>query len=228
MEGPHNSHDALTKLVELSVRPSGLLMQKEFITPEQEAEVLDIFQHSLEWPKGSGRLSLHWGYTFSYKTFGIDLETPFKPFPEWLIPLLPTSEGRPPDQVCLQQYAPGTGIPPHTDTHSVFDQLYALSLGAPVMMQFKYPETGEFTDVDLVPRSLIKMSGDSRYHWTHAIRGRKTDVLPDGTVRPREMRWSMTYRWLREGGVCECGDEKQCDTAQSRKGVDREYRWKSK
>ena len=227
MEEDDDTAAIMAKLIELPIRPSGLLMQKDFITAEQEAEVLDIFQNSLQWPTGSGRLSLHWGYTFSYKTFGIDEDIPFKTFPDWMGPLLPTSEGRPPDQVCLQRYAPGTGIPPHTDTHSVFDQLYALSLGAPVIMHFKDPSTGESTDVDLVPRSMIKMSGDSRLHWTHGIRGRKNDTLPDGTVRPREMRWSLTYRWLRESGVCECGDEKQCDTAQSRKGVEREYRWKA-
>ncbi|KAI5461451.1 hypothetical protein BGZ63DRAFT_355730 [Mariannaea sp. PMI_226] len=211
---------------EVPIRPSGVLMQKDFITPEHEAEVLQIFKTQLKWPDRSGRLSLHYGYTFSYKTFGIDEETPFKPFPEWLVPLLPTTEGRPPDQVCLQHYAPGTGIPPHVDTHSAFDQLYALSLGAPLMMQFRDEETKEKVEVDLLPRSLMQMSGDSRLHWTHAIKSRKTDTLPDGSVRPRGDRWSLTYRWLRPGAVCECGNEKLCDTAQRRAGKDREYRWK--
>ncbi|RSL48641.1 hypothetical protein CEP54_012811 [Fusarium duplospermum] len=211
---------------ELPIKPSGILMQKDFITPEHEAKLVHIFQHELDWPERSGRLSLHWGYTFSYKTFGIDEDIPFKPFPDWLVPLLPTTEGRPPDQVCLQHYAPGTGIPPHVDTHGAFDQLYALSLGSPLFMQFLDKETGEKTEVDLLPRSMIQMSGDSRLHWTHGIKSRKTDTLPDGTVRPRQDRWSLTYRWLREGGECECGNEKLCDTAQRRKGVEREYRWK--
>lgn len=201
-------------------------MQTDFITPEYETRVINIFENELEWPKSSGRRSLHWGYTFSYKTFGIDLDIPFKPFPDWLIPLLPTTEGRPPDQVCLQHYAPGTGIPPHVDTHSAFDQLYALSLGAPVMMQFHDKATGEKADVDLVPRSMLQMSGDSRLHWTHAIRARKTDPLPDGTIRLRKDRWSFTYRWLRDGAMCDCGNEKLCDTAQRKVGTEREYRWK--
>lgn len=212
---------------ELPIQPSGLLMQTDFITSAAEAELLHIFRHELEWPAGSKRLSLHYGYTFSYKTFGIDEDIPFKEFPPWLVPLLPLTEGRRPDQVCLQYYPPGSGIPPHVDTHSVYDQLYALSLGAPVMMQFRDGESGEKIDLDLLPRSMMQMSGDSRLHWTHGIRARKTDLLPDETVRPRGDRWSITYRWLREPAVCECGNEKLCDTARKRQGREREYRWKS-
>ncbi|KAI6766061.1 hypothetical protein HG530_007131 [Fusarium avenaceum] len=138
---------------ELPIKPSGILMHQEFITPEHEAKLIHIFENELEWPTRPGRLSLHYGYSFSYKTFGIDEETPFKSFPDWLEPLLPTTEGRPPDQVCLQQYAPGTGIPPHVDTHGPFDQLYSLSLGSPLFMQFANKETGEKIEIDLLPRS---------------------------------------------------------------------------
>ncbi|KAM0330113.1 hypothetical protein ACHAQA_004285 [Verticillium albo-atrum] len=211
---------------ELSLLPSGIWMQLDFITPEHEATLINIFQTQLTWPDRRGRLSLHYGYTFSYKTFGIDEDTPYKPFPDWLVPLLPTTEARPPDQVCLQYYAPGTGIPPHVDTHSAFDQLYALSLGAPVVMQFRDGATGERTDVDLLPRSMMEMRGDARLHWTHGIKSRKNDPTVDGGMRPREGRWSLTYRWLRDGAVCECGNAKLCDTAQRRLGIEREYRWK--
>ncbi|KAF5612510.1 Alkylated DNA repair alkB like 8 [Fusarium sp. NRRL 25303] len=214
------------RMEELPIKPSGIFMQQNFITPEHEQKLIHIFENELEWPVRGGRLSLHYGYTFSYKTFGIDEETPFKPFPDWLVPLLPTTEGRPPDQVCLQQYAPGTGIPPHVDTHGPFDQLYSLSLGSPLFMQFANKETGEKIEVDLLPRSMMQMSGDSRLHWTHGIKSRKTDTLSDGTIRLRKIRWSLTYRWLREGAECECGNEKLCDTAQRRKGIEREYRWK--
>ncbi|TPX16520.1 uncharacterized protein E0L32_003814 [Thyridium curvatum] len=215
---------------ELPIRPAGILMQEEFITPEHEAELIRIFQNELEWPARSGRLSLHYGYTFSYKTFGVDTETPYKPFPDWLRALLPPAEPAPPDQVCLQHYPPGAGIPPHVDTHGAYDQLYALSLGAPVPMQFRGGEGhAETVDVELPPRSMVRLSGDARLHWTHSIRARKTDPLPGGGggVRPRGHRWSITYRWIREGGECECGNERLCDTAQKRKGIEKEYRWKA-
>ncbi|KAM3478399.1 hypothetical protein MY8738_005998 [Beauveria namnaoensis] len=245
----------------LDTEPAGLFVYKDFISKEHEETILQILCDQLDWPDRKGRRSLHYGYTFSYKTFAIDTDVPHAPFPDWLLPLLPADEGRPPDQVCVQHYPPGTGIPPHADTHSAFDQLYSLSLGSPVLMQFCRPgdggggggggggddggaARGEATkvDVDLAPRSMMRMSGDARLHWTHGIRARKTDTLveeafdDDGeeqkktsavVVRPRRDRWSITYRWLREGGVCECGDERLCDTAQRRMGVEREYRWKA-
>jgi alkylated DNA repair dioxygenase AlkB len=224
-------------------QPQGIKFQPDFITPSHEAVLLRIFRHELVWPeskKPGTRLSLHYGYTFDYKTFGVDPDIPYKPFPDWLVPLIPEikegekeeEEGgrRWPDQVCLQYYPPGAGIPPHVDTHSAYDQLYALSLGSGVVMQFRRQGEGEgereTVDIDLPPRSMMQMSGDSRLHWEHGIKKRKKDVLPDGTVRMRAERWSITYRWLREGGECECGDVRLCDTAQRRAGVEREYRWK--
>ncbi|KAI1175555.1 hypothetical protein F4777DRAFT_322430 [Nemania sp. FL0916] len=269
---------------DLPTIPHGLRLQPDFITPAHEAQLLHIFQHELEWPeakKPGTRLSLHYGYTFDYKTFGIDPDIPYRPFPDWLRPLIPyvggegqgevdgeldeegrdKRKGRDPDQVCLQHYPPGAGIPPHVDTHSAYDELFALSLGSPVIMRFRRtrdppsptpspsppsatttkdkdtvmaepkpekeaPER-EFVDIDLPPRSMMQMSGDARLHWEHGIAKRKKDVLADGTtVRARGDRWSITYRWLRAGGVCECGNERLCDTAQMRRGVEREYRWK--
>ncbi|KAI1323530.1 hypothetical protein F5Y16DRAFT_335740 [Xylariaceae sp. FL0255] len=243
---------------EVPTEPQGLYFQKEFITPAHEAELIHIFQHELTWPAsknpgggGGARLSLHYGYTFDYKTFGVDPDIPYKPFPSWLEPLIPKTEGRPPEQVCLQWYPPGAGIPPHVDTHSAYDQLYALSLGSAVVMQFRRPvetldpkserskggETKQLdggddverkkVDVDLPPRSMMQMSGDSRLHWEHGIKKRKNDTLADGTIRPRADRWSITYRWLREGGECECGNKRLCDTAQKKAGIEREYRWKN-
>ncbi|KAK1997323.1 2OG-Fe(II) oxygenase superfamily protein [Colletotrichum falcatum] len=216
---------------ELPIQPAGIFWQDGFITAEHEEKLIHIFRNELTWPDRSGRLSLHYGYTFDYKTFGVDPDIPFTPFPDWLVPLIPAREGRPPDQVCLQHYPPGAGIPPHVDTHSAYDQLYALSLGSPVMMQFTRPaasdgEQGDTTEVDLTPRSMLQMSGDARLHWKHGIRKRKTDTLPDGTVRRRGDRWSITYRWIRDPAVCECADAKLCDTAQRRLGIEKEYRWK--
>lgn len=207
---------------ELPIRPHGLLFQTDFITPSHESTLLETFHRTLLPTHANGnsntksRISFHYGYTFDYKTFNIDPNIPYKPFPTWLQPLIPTTEPRPPDQVCLQYYPPGAGIPPHVDAHGPYDQLYALSLGAPAVMQFRRGD--ERVDVDLAPRSLMAFTGDSRLHWTHGIRKRKTDVLGDGSVRARGERWSLTYRWLREG-ECRCGDLALCDDAQRREGI---------
>ncbi|KAE8149065.1 hypothetical protein BDV25DRAFT_168065 [Aspergillus avenaceus] len=208
-----------TQLKELPIEPRGLLWQENFIDPDHEQHLITIFKE-LQWPDRSGRLSVHYGYTFDYKTFGVDPEVPYKEFPDWLKPLIPTTESRPPDQVCLQYYPPGAGIPPHVDAHK-FDQLYALSLGAPVLMQLRKGD--QITNIDLSPGSLMQFTGDARLHWSHGIKKRKTDVLADGTVRPRADRWSLTYRWLREE-ECECGSVETCNVAQQRNGVEKEHR----
>lgn len=202
--------------------PRGLFFQDDFISPDHEEQLVHTFLNELKWPqKTNSRLSLHYGYTFDYKTFGVDPDIPYKEFPDWLIPLIPTTEARPPDQVCLQYYPRGTGIPPHVDAHQAWDQLYALSIGSPTLMQFRNGD--ERVDIDLMPRGMMKMTGDARLHWTHGIKKRKTDTLPDGTVRLREDRWSITYRWIREGD-CECGNVILCDIAQQRLGIEKEKR----
>jgi len=211
-----------SRFKELPIEPHGIIWQDDFIDSEHEQRLISIFLTELKWPDRPGRISIHYGYTFDYKTFGVDPEIPYKEFPEWLQPLIPTTESRLPDQVCLQYYPPGAGIPPHVDAHGPYDQLYALSLGAPAIMQFRRGE--ERIELDLTPRSMMQMSGDSRLHWTHGIKKRKTDTLADGTVRPRADRWSITYRWLREGGECECGNLQHCDTAQRRNGTEKEKR----
>ncbi|KAL2819274.1 hypothetical protein BDW59DRAFT_181695 [Aspergillus cavernicola] len=210
-------------LHELPISPSGIHWQNDFITPDHEARLVSLFLNELEWPDRTGRISLHYGYTFDYKTFGVDRTIPYKPFPAWLQSLIPATESRPPDQVCLQYYPRGAGIPPHVDSHRAWDQLYALSIGAPVLMQLRRGKQGERVDIDLTGRSMMQFKGDSRLHWTHGIKKRKTDVLADGTVRARGDRWSITYRWVREGH-CECGDVELCDVAQERLGVEKEKR----
>lgn len=204
---------------------SGLQIEHDFITREQEVSLIRIFQHDLTWPDRKGRLALHFGYTFDYRSMGIDRKVPFIQFPPWLQTVLPKTESRPPDQVCLQYYAPGTGIPPHTDTHSIYDQLYALSLGSPVLMDFRKGE--KKYEVDLLPRAMLQMTGDSRLHFTHGIKKRKRDLVA-GEERMRGDRWSITYRWLRSG-PCECGDLQLCDTAQHRRGIpEKVFRWQSR
>lgn len=207
----------------------GLLIEQDFISEAQERELVDIFRHRIAWPEDrKGRLAVHYGHTFSYRTMGIDPDVPFIDFPDWLVAVLPRPDnGRRPDQVCLQYYKPGTGIPPHADTHSIYDELFALSVGAPVLMDFKRAgEEGaatETVEVDLLPRSMIQMTADARLHYTHGIKKRKRDIV-GGEERLREDRWSVTFRWLR-GGECECGNARLCDTAQRRLGIEKTFRW---
>lgn len=68
-----------------------------------------------------------------------------------------------PDQLTVNQYEPGSGIPAHVDTHSAFEDEI---LGSDVVMDFKHPD-GVTVQVTLPRRSLLVMGGESRYLWTH-------------------------------------------------------------
>ncbi|KAK7960344.1 hypothetical protein PG988_011558 [Apiospora saccharicola] len=211
---------------ELPMEPRGLFFQPDFVTPAHEAELVRVFREELDWPARppGTRLSLHYGYTFDYKTFGVDPAIPFREFPEWLRPPDPQDgPGRDPARPGLFAVLPAGG------GHSAARR-YALGFRRPA--EEGEGKEDERAELDLAPRSLLEMRGDARLHWTHGIKKRKTDTLPDGTVRLRQDRWSITYRWLRERAdkdtpaECECGDARQCDTAQRRVGIEREYRWK--
>jgi hypothetical protein len=59
--------------------------------------------------------------------------------------------------------------------------------------------------IALKPRSLLLMSGESRFAWEHGIAARVSDVLDDGVVLRRGRRLSVTFRKARGvGAQCRC------------------------
>jgi alkylated DNA repair dioxygenase AlkB len=121
------------------------------------------------------------------------------PLPDWLqqLAIRLFEDGifqQVPDQVIVNEYLPGQGIAAHVDCEPCFGPVIAsLSLGAPVPMVFGNRRTREVVEVDLPPRSLLVLSGEGRYEWTHSILARKTDVI-DGRTRDRVRRVSLTFR----------------------------------
>jgi alkylated DNA repair protein alkB family protein 8 len=98
------------------------------------------------------------------------------------------------NQLTVNEYKRGEGIGSHTDTISAFDDgLISISLSSDCVMEFKEPKRGIKKLVHLPPRSLILMSGASRYTWEHLIVSRMTDHV-NGKVIPRKTRISLTLR----------------------------------
>ncbi|KAH6627214.1 hypothetical protein B0J18DRAFT_163563 [Chaetomium sp. MPI-SDFR-AT-0129] len=305
-----------------------LTLIHNFITEAEETTMINAFhaQDPLITPttntslksKPPKRISQHFGYHFDYTTFGAST-TSFTPVPDYITSFLPrlpltTPRGRdngtsksdqtprrdyrPPDQFTVQYYPPGAGIPPHVDTHSMFDEaLYSLSFGSAVPMQFRLaganearkmrlpkrsvvggtvegavegdrevkerekdggeegvgglststsprpgnrgyntagigpeqqgdgsqcnPKDGKGEQEEdpaptwelLLPaRSLLILTGPSRYGYTHGIRPRKTDII-DGQTVPRQGRYSITMRSIRRGDEigCDCAYPGVCD-----------------
>jgi len=267
---------------------NGLILQEDFITPEEEAYAISAIEADTRWTGIGKRQTLQFGHHFDYTTFGASEtdNTPLPPYLADLVSRLPLftenmllDDGRTgkhaftPDQFTVQYYPPGTGIPPHVDTHSAFrEALYSLSLGSAVQMAFKKcgktearrirkpkrsliqdssgeatplitqtgacapstsprgisidgneadpnglrvteltsrldnetkkMETQDWNELEeeepwellLPPRSLLIMTGPSRYGYTHKIRGRKSDRRKDGSVVERKGRYSITMR----------------------------------
>ncbi|XP_045695866.1 alkylated DNA repair protein alkB homolog 8 isoform X2 [Phyllostomus hastatus] len=131
-----------------------------------------------------------------------------------------------PDQLTVNEYEPGHGIPAHIDTHSAFeDEIISLSLGSEIVMDFKHPD-GVTVPVMLPRRSLLVMTGESRYLWTHGITPRKFDTVQasrghksgiitrdvgDLTLNKRGIRTSFTFRKVRQT-PCNCSYPLVCDS----------------
>lgn len=124
------------------------------------------------------------------------------------------------DQITVNRYPHNrrTGIGTHVDTHSEFDDCIAvISLGSATEIQFMLPESYENADLPekvrlwLRPRSLMIMSGMSRYLYRHRIPVRVTDIDPNGNVAKREERISITVRKIRNS-VCDCAYPISCDS----------------
>ncbi|KAJ8256777.1 hypothetical protein COCON_G00189290 [Conger conger] len=218
--------------------PPGLKVLEDFISSEEEAGLLEAIDWAPQTDTVTAQKALkhrrvkHYGYEFRYDNNNVDKD---RPLPGGLPPFCDTVLERClkenhidviPDQLTINQYEPGQGIPPHVDTHSAFeDTILSLSLGAKTVMDFRHPE-GRSVAVVLPERSLLVMKGEGRYLWTHGITPRKFDVVPAGdgvssgavtsdpgdlTLSKRSTRTSFTFRRVRRT-ACDCAFPSACDS----------------
>lgn len=100
------------------------------------------------------------------------------------------------DQLTINCYDPGDGIPSHFDTHSPFEEVFiSLSVLGDIVMEFE-SFTRQQQQVLLRRRSLAMFSGEARYAWKHAICPRKMDCI-DSKLVWRRRRISLTFRTIR-------------------------------
>ncbi|XP_006833857.1 PREDICTED: alkylated DNA repair protein alkB homolog 8 [Chrysochloris asiatica] len=226
------------KEMELQSLPPGLTVVEEIISSEDEKMLLQ----SINWTEGTDNQNVkkslkhrrvkHFGYEFHYGTNNVDKNNPLPGgLPEICDSILEKwlKEGyikHKPDQLTINQYEPGHGIPAHIDTHSAFeDEIISLSLGAEIVMDFKHPD-GVTVPIMLPRRSLLVMTGESRYLWTHGITPRKFDTVQasaghksgiilsdvgDLTLHKRGMRTSFTFRKVKQT-ACDCSYPLVCDS----------------
>ncbi|XP_061684308.1 alkylated DNA repair protein alkB homolog 8 [Syngnathoides biaculeatus] len=220
--------------------PAGLALVEDFVSPEEEALLLAAIDWSSTDDDVTAQKALkhrrvkHFGFEFRYDSNNVDKDKPLPGgLPEECHPVLERCmENRHikfmPDQLTVNQYESGQGIPPHVDTHSAFeDTILSLSLGSKTVMEFRHPD-GRVVNVPLPGRSLLVMHGESRYLWTHGITPRKFDMVPacdsqrqtptcdlgavnQLTLSKRGTRTSFTFRKIRREPCC-CAFPSACDS----------------
>jgi alkylated DNA repair dioxygenase AlkB len=194
------AHSAQAALFEPSALPRGLDYEPDFMTPAEEAALLD------EMSRQPFREAHFQGYTARRRIVrfgagdygngdpGADELNPALPFSGFLVPWrrrIAQWRSLPEDDfvhALLTEYQPGTPIGWHSDAPQ-FGIVVGLSLAGPARMRFRphaaqYDRSAVFT-LQLEPRSAYAMAGEVRRHWQHQI------------PPVKHLRYSITFRTLK-------------------------------
>jgi len=184
----------------------GLTYYPNWLTEEEEQKLLRIIDSS-PWNSKLQRQTQHYGYEYNYNAKDYqDINksrlSVANTFPKWLTNLAKRlSNGITPhlaDQVIINEYTPGQGINPHIDHKASFqDCVVSLSLGSGTTMSFAHYATKKNVSQYLEPRSLIVLSGEARYNWSHGIAAIDSDLV-NGRKIHRGRRVSITFRKIIE------------------------------
>lgn len=181
----------------------GLFIYPDFIDEATETELLNEIDRQT-WIVDYQRRLQYYGYRN-------ELEKPYDliPFPVKMPPLIAELSQQmvsqhlilqQPDQVIINEYAPGEGIRPHKDRNYYDNQICGVNLGSGCIMRFIRGKNLEVIDIEVPRRSVYVMQDEARLKWKHAIPPRKKDVI-DGEIKHRERRVSITYRKIKPAKV---------------------------
>jgi alkylated DNA repair dioxygenase AlkB len=176
----------------------GLTYIPNFIEQSEVTSFINSI-NSEPWLSDIKRRVQHYGYKYDYKARSIDYSMFIGKLPQWTTTLAnrlfeEKYIGELPDQLIINEYEPGQGIANHVDCEPCFgDTIISISLGSSCIMDFINLRTKQKVEVMLESGSLVVLSGEARYLWTHGIAQRKTDNF-NGLKTQRRLRISMTFR----------------------------------
>lgn len=186
------------KQIELFLQAGGIEIPgasylREFISVEEEDDLITQIERG-EWSHEFARRRQHYGIGY-----GQQRRAKPTPLPAWVEAIarrIVTSGlfSRMPVQALVNEYQPGQGISAHTD-YEPFDEVASLSLASGCLMEFAEIKGDRAASLWLGPRSLLVLTGEARYQWTHAIRPRLADMVA-GVKIPRARRLSLTLRTI--------------------------------
>ncbi len=152
-----------------------------------EAAALVAAIDAAPWLDDLARRVQHYGWRYDYRARRVAADMYLGPLPAWLGGLVARLDFVP-EQAIVNEYTPGQGISHHVDCVPCFGETIAsVSLLSRCEMELRRGD--ELRRLMLEPGSLLVMTGEARYDWSHAIRARRSD----GGV-PRGRRVSVTFR----------------------------------
>jgi alkylated DNA repair dioxygenase AlkB len=190
-----HKNDRMNKL------PKGLVIIPNYITQEQEEAYLKRV-YAAQWSNSLKRRTQHFGYSYDYKSRNAAKKV--EPLPGYTHQLCErlVKDGyfeKFPEQLIVNEYTPGQGISAHVDSCVFGDPVVSLSLSSATCIVFTELSTQKRVDLYVKPRTLLIMSGDSRWKWSHAIPSRRSDYSSDlCEMVPRDTRVSLTFRILKK------------------------------
>jgi alkylated DNA repair dioxygenase AlkB len=176
----------------------GMKYIANFLNEEEEKELLWQIETE-KWQNDLKRQVQHFGYKYDYSKKLVDKSMKIENIPAWSLSII---EKMRQDGVCnvdfdqliINKYLPGEGISKHIDcVHCFEDTIISISLGSNCIMSFENSNTCEKVNKYLERRSLLLLTGDARYIWTHSIPARKKDLY-NGNLINRDTRISLTFR----------------------------------
>ncbi|CDQ81421.1 unnamed protein product [Oncorhynchus mykiss] len=186
--------------------PPGLVLVEEFVSPEEEALLLD----AIDWTSHDEDVTVqkvlkhrrvkHFGYEFRYDNNNVDKDKPLPGgLPQVCVPVLERcvrdrhTEVMP-DQLTVNQYQSGQGIPPHVDTHSAFEDLIlSLSLGAKVHLQSVLMSSQNIKSI-LCPPPFLSTHTHTHTHYSGEDGRERADTY--GPTGKREMERERCFLWF--------------------------------
>jgi alkylated DNA repair dioxygenase AlkB len=159
----------------------GLLIVENFLTPEEEQEILNNLDKSVEKLDEADRNQVwRYGKKQPYHNRNLSKEVPV--YLQTIINkiLLNKILENEPLSVSINEYFPGQGMEAHTDNYNAGPIITIVSLNSAAIIQFS--RHGAVFNVDVPARSILQMQDDIRWKWKHK-------VLPVA-----ETRYSIVFR----------------------------------
>jgi alkylated DNA repair dioxygenase AlkB len=173
---------------------SGLIFFPNLLDVEQQEDILWEVD-SRPWLNDLRRRVQHYGYRYDYKARQVNPSMIVGPLPDFAVEigkslLRNALVEELPDQLIVNEYAPGQGISAHVDCEPCFKNvIVTISLGSVYEMDFLNLKSKEVRSILLELGSAVVMRDEARYDWAHRIQSRKSD-----RGVPRGRRVSLTFR----------------------------------